>query len=220
MGAFYNEIPPEIQSSNWTHKDNDPIPGTTIHDIIPQDFLDRAVAIAQSVESKAFNMVQLSVQELVDCDTKYNEGCIGGNPVMSFPYIHKYGLVSSLDYAYDGMQHNKCKKERLGKPIVTSDSWGLLKEEDEAGMKFALRHLGPLSVGFNGGDKAFLTYSGGIFDSKKCSNHPNHAILITGYGENVKKNGEVVSVIKLLLTCYALHESIFSYMICVRFESI
>ena len=196
MNAFYNELPAEIlpTTTKWKRTDTK-IANTTIHNMVSPERLDHAVKTAQNVEAKVLQMVKLSVQELVDCDTKFNRGCVGGNPVMAFPYIHKHGLVSSSQYPYEGLQHRKCHMGDLKTPVATSDSWGILKAKDEAGMKFALRHLGPLSVGFNGGDKSFLTYSGGIYDSTKCSNFPNHAILITGYGEETTKHGEVVSEI-------------------------
>jgi C1A family cysteine protease len=51
-------------------------------------------------------------------------------------------------------------------------------------MELALRYIGPIAVGINGGDHSFLTYSGGIFDSLRCKQGANHALLIVGYGED------------------------------------
>ena len=115
-------------------------------DIVQQQQLNQAVQIAQILEGRAFNVAKLSVQELIDCDTKYDQGCIGGNPVMAFPYIKKYGLVSSIDYPYIGVDNRKCRKKNLMKPIVKTVAWGMLKARDEDNMEFALRHLGPISV--------------------------------------------------------------------------
>ncbi len=120
--------------------------------------LQQAIGVAQTIESKVFEVANLSSQELVDCDTKNDLGCIGGNPVMAFPYIHKYGLVSSKVYPYYGLQNRKCERSESDKPVATCDSWGVLKPKEEDKMESALRHLGPISVGFNGGDKSFLYY--------------------------------------------------------------
>lgn len=207
MDVFYNEMPPSIQtiSSSWKHNDT-LVAAKVIQSTIPPNQLNQAVHKAQQIESKAINLAKLSIQELIDCDTKHNQGCIGGNPVMAFPYIHKHGLVSSNDYPYDGVQNKKCLDDDLP-PIATTNSWGVLKAKDESTVEYALRHLGPISVGFNGGDKAFLLYSGGIFDSKLCSNHPNHAMLITGYGEEEDINGNTVSLHKFRTSMISLHSN-------------
>lgn len=192
MEVFYNEMPQIIQamSSSWKHNDT-AIARREIHNAVPLSKIHQAVQKAQRIENQAFNLAQLSIQELIDCDTKHNQGCIGGNPVMAFPYIHKHGLVSKYDYPYDGVQNKQCLKDSIA-PVATTDSWGVLREKDESAMEFAVRHLGPISCGFNGADKSFLSYSGGIYDSNVCTNHPNHAMLITGYGEEKDKDGNTV----------------------------
>ena len=52
-----------------------------------------AIQYAQYVERQAFRMLNLSIQELLDCDTAADQGCTGGNPLLSFFFIHRYGLV-------------------------------------------------------------------------------------------------------------------------------
>ena len=42
----------------------------------------------------------LSVQELIDCDTKNDQGCVGGNPAFAYPYIVGHGLASEARYPY------------------------------------------------------------------------------------------------------------------------
>lgn len=38
----------------------------------------------------------LSAQQLVDCDTAWDQGCIGGNPAFAYPYIIRHGLASEV----------------------------------------------------------------------------------------------------------------------------
>ena len=193
MDIFYSQLPPDLMSlsQKWSRNDTT-IATNEIHSRVPQNQLNIAVQNAQIIEKKAFNVSKLSIQELIDCDTRENQGCIGGNPVMAFPFIHKYGLVSNSQYPYEGKQNRHCEVDKL-KPIATTDSWGILRAKDESKMEFVLRHIGPISVGFNGSDKSFLNYKGGIYDSKLCRDHPNHAMLITGYGEERNQEGELVS---------------------------
>eukprot|EP01083_Nonionella_stella_P039084 106268_1 len=150
--------------------------------------LQYAILSAQHAESRAFDVTNLSIQELVDCDTKYDQGCIGGNPVMAFPYIHKWGLVSRDNYPYIGFKQ-KCHKQRRKNPIAYTQSWGLIKAKNEQFMKTMLRNFGPISVGINGSDKSFLHYKGGIYDNISCKMRPNHAMLIVGYGEEINEDG-------------------------------
>lgn len=54
------------------------------------------------IESETFEKLNLSIQELLDCDNSVDEGCIGGNPSLAFYFIHKHGLVPWKEYPYVG----------------------------------------------------------------------------------------------------------------------
>jgi KDEL-tailed cysteine endopeptidase len=205
MDVFYDHLSPEIASisSSWSRNDTS-IAKKTIQSKVSESSIKNAVQIAQIVEKKAFDRARLSIQELIDCDTKYNQGCIGGNPVMALNFIHKYGIVSSAEYPYTGIENEKCQRDEMDTPIASTNSWGILKSKDEDSMEFALRHIGPICVGFDGSENSFLAYSGGIYDSNKCSNHPNHAMLITGYGQELDKYGEIVSILFVICMCIYL----------------
>ncbi len=132
---------------------------------------------------EAFQSLNLSIQELLDCDIAADQGCTGGNPLLAFYFIHRYGLASWEDYPYTGSE-DTCKKQRVRKPVASVRSWGVISPNHEKHMELALRYIGPIAVGINGGDHSFLTYSGGIFDSLRCKQGANHALLIVGYGED------------------------------------
>ena len=76
--------------------------------------------------------------------------------------------------------------------MVFVDAWGLLTPKDEKNIERVLRHVGPVAVGINGSENSFLHYKSGIFDSKSCHSRLNHALLIVGYGEEIR-NGKFVS---------------------------
>lgn len=153
--------------------------------------VDQAVADAQVVERDAFQMLNLSVQELIDCDTAADQGCTGGNPLLAFYFIHRYGLTSWDTYPYTGHQ-DTCREELINHPVATVKSWGIISPNHENHMAMVLRYIGPIAVGINGASDSFLSYRGGIFDEPNCRQGANHALLITGYGEETNARGHLV----------------------------
>lgn len=163
----------------------------TLHDSTKDSFVrnDRAVWLAQMAEREAIAVADLSVQELVDCDTWADQGCTGGNPLLAFYFIHRYGLTSTSSYPYAGQQQ-VCQVDRVANPIASVQSWGILTSNHEDNMELVLRNIGPIAVGVNGADPTFLAYTGGIFDSNNCDQVANHALLIVGYGQETDKKEE------------------------------
>jgi Papain family cysteine protease len=141
-----------------------------------------AIQYAQTVERQSFQKLNLSIQELIDCDTAIDLGCTGGNPLLAFYFMHRYGVASAETYPYTASE-DTCQKKSANVPIATVKSWGILPPNSERHMELALRYIGPISVGFNGADPAFLSYTGGIFSNENCHHGSNHALLIVGYGE-------------------------------------
>lgn len=59
------------------------------------------------------DMIVLSEQELVDCDTTYNQGCNGGLMDYAFQFIIKNGGIDTEeDYPYNG-KDGKCDPYRV-----------------------------------------------------------------------------------------------------------
>ncbi|KAL9185737.1 hypothetical protein ACHAXT_003514 [Thalassiosira profunda] len=153
-----------------------------------------AVLAAQDIERRSIGTADLSVQELVDCDTRYDQGCAGGNPLLAFYFLHRFGVTSSDNYPYTGKM-GSCNYHKVDQPIATVESWGVLTPDHENNMEKVLRYIGPVAVGLIGADPAFLSYESGIYTSSKggkCEfGQADHAMLITGYGEEVSKDGKV-----------------------------
>jgi C1A family cysteine protease len=148
-----------------------------------------ASRFAQQVEQQALERLSLSIQELIDCDTARDLGCTGGNPLLAFDFIHRHGLASAVDYPYSGRE-SSCRKKSTHKPIATVQSWGILPPNSERHMELALRFIGPIAVGFNGGNSAFLSYTGGVFSQAECDHDSNHALLVVGYGQEEIKGDD------------------------------
>ena len=89
-----------------------------------------AVDLAQRVERKSIDAADLSVQELVDCDTRYDQGCAGGNPLLAFYFLHRFGVTSARNYPYTGKM-DTCKYRKVDEPVATVKSWGILTADHE-----------------------------------------------------------------------------------------
>ena len=116
---------------------------------------------------------------------------MGGNPLLAFYYIHQNGLVSWEDYQYQA-KAGTCLENATQTPVATVKSWGIIQSDHEKHMELSLRYIGPIAVGINGDNSEFLAYSGGIFDSPRCKQVANHALLIVGYGQEESPTGDIL----------------------------
>jgi len=126
------------------------------------------------------NLVSLSEQELVDCDTR-DSGCNGGLPENAYKTLLEIGgLESEEDYGYDG-EDEKCKFNRTR--VVARVSGGVEISKNETKMAQWLFKNGPISVGLNANAMQF--YMGGVSHPWKflCSSEGiDHGVLIVGFG--------------------------------------
>ena len=83
---------------------------------------------------------------IVDCDTSGDQGCTGGNPLLSFYFVHRYGLTTWDKYPYVGRQ-DECREHLIKQPVATVKSWGIISPNHEAHMELVLRHIGPIAAG-------------------------------------------------------------------------
>jgi len=104
------------------------------------------------------DLISLSEQELVDCDTSYNQGCNGGLMDYAFEFIIKNGGIDTeADYPYKAAD-GRCDQNRKNAKVVTIDSYEDVPENSEASLKKALAHQ-PISVAIEAGGRAFQLYS-------------------------------------------------------------
>lgn len=127
------------------------------------------------------DLVSLSEQELVDCDTT-NEGCDGGYMDYAFAWVvSNGGIDTESDYPYTGFD-GACDTSKEEKKVVTIDGYEDVDESDSALLCATVDQ--PISAGMDGSAIDFQLYTGGIYDGS-CSSDPNdidHAVLIVGYG--------------------------------------
>ncbi|OVA16492.1 Granulin [Macleaya cordata] len=127
------------------------------------------------------DLISLSEQELVDCDTSCN-GCGGGNMDYAFEWvINNGGIDTESGYPYTA-QDGTCNITKVETKVVTIDGYEDVAQEENALLCSVVNQ--PISVGIDGSALDFQLYTGGIYDGE-CSADPkdiDHAVLIVGYG--------------------------------------
>ncbi|WIA41578.1 hypothetical protein OEZ86_008942 [Tetradesmus obliquus] len=129
-------------------------------------------------------LVSLSEQELVDCDTKKDHGCGGGLMDFAFEYVTKErGIHAEQDYPYTATD-GECRRDELqlnARPVVTIDGYEDVPQYDEVALKKAVSKQ-PVSVAIEADQRSFQLYMGGVFDDEGCGEQLDHGVLAVGYG--------------------------------------
>lgn len=121
----------------------------------------------------------LSAQELIDCDTAFNRGCLGGNPLYAFEYTMVMGLTSLSDYPYREKVGTCLRKHLKSRAAIAG--FLRIQSSDQQALGQALLSA-PVAVGICGTDQSFVYYAGGILDTPQCCTVQNHALLVVGTG--------------------------------------
>ncbi|KAL5575223.1 hypothetical protein UlMin_016922 [Ulmus minor] len=126
------------------------------------------------------DLISLSEQELVDCDST-NEGCEGGYMDYAFEWvIDNGGIDTETDYSYTG-EDGTCNTTKEETKAVSIDGYQDVGESDSDLLCAVVQQ--PISVGIDGSAWDFQLYTGGIYDGD-CSDNPDdidHAVLVVGY---------------------------------------
>ncbi|XP_002977050.2 ervatamin-B [Selaginella moellendorffii] len=140
-----------------------------------------AFSAIASIESAHFlatkELVSLSEQQLIDCDT-VDQGCQGGFPEDAFKFVVENGGVTTEEaYPYTGFA-GSCNANK-NKVVEITGYKDVTKDSADALMKAVSKT--PVTVGICGSDQNFQNYRSGIL-SGHCSNSRDHAVLVIGYG--------------------------------------
>ncbi|KAI4336680.1 hypothetical protein L6164_015176 [Bauhinia variegata] len=126
------------------------------------------------------NLTSLSEQELIDCDTSYNNGCNGGLMDYAFEYIvANGGIHKEEDYPYM-MGEGTCEMRKDESEVVTISGYHDVPANNEPSLLKALSNQ-PLSVAIEASGRDFQFYSGGVFDGH-CGSELDHGVAAVGYG--------------------------------------
>ncbi|KAF6176171.1 hypothetical protein GIB67_023462 [Kingdonia uniflora] len=136
------------------------------------------------------DLISLSEQELVDCDTSYNEGCNGGLMDYAFEFIiNNGGIDTEDDYPYKA-RDGRCDVTRKNARVVTIDGYEDVPVNDEKALQKAVANQ-PIAVAIEAGGRAFQLYSSGIFTGK-CGTALDHGVAAVGYGTEGGKDYWIV----------------------------
>ncbi|KAJ0836494.1 putative chymopapain protein [Helianthus annuus] len=126
------------------------------------------------------NLTELSEQELIDCDTTFNNGCNGGLMDYAFAYIMRNGgLRKEEEYPYI-MSEGTCDDKKDVSEKVTISGYHDVPRNNEDSLLKALANQ-PISVAIEASGRDFQFYSGGVFDGH-CGTELDHGVAAVGYG--------------------------------------
>ncbi|PIA30343.1 hypothetical protein AQUCO_05600048v1 [Aquilegia coerulea] len=142
------------------------------------------VAVEGINQIKTKNLVSLSEQELIDCDTKENQGCNGGLMELAFEFIQQNGgLTTERVYPYKA-DDGTCDTNLMGNSnLVTIDGHENVPANDENALMKAVANQ-PVSVAIDAGGSDFQFYSEGVF-SGDCGTELDHGVAVVGYGTTI-----------------------------------
>jgi cathepsin L len=136
---------------------------------------------------------KFSVQQLVDCSLE-NFGCNGGTLDNAFNYIvDTKNIVYERKYPYMGVQqtcNTKIIADESNYPDLSSypSSWAYVSGESTEYLKYVLKIFGPVSIAIEVKNNLYF-YNSGVYDDYTCTKEGiNHAVLLVGYGYDMKIN--------------------------------
>jgi len=124
-------------------------------------------------------LTQLSMEQIVDCDTGgQDQGCNGGFPSSAYQYVQSAGGIdsyASYPYTAEGGQSGTCQ---FAASNVVTNVANQQSISGETGMYQQLSTAGPLSVCVDA--SSWQNYQGGVLT--QCTNNVDHCVQATGYG--------------------------------------
>ncbi|KAL5717916.1 hypothetical protein ACHQM5_010869 [Ranunculus cassubicifolius] len=132
---------------------------------------------------KTGDLVSLSEQELVDCDTSENQGCNGGLMELAFEFIKQNGgITTERNYPYKA-QDRSCDANKENSHIVSIDGHENVPPNDEDALLKAVANQ-PCSVAIDAEGTNFQFYSEGVMKGD-CGTELDHGVAIVGYGQTL-----------------------------------
>jgi len=144
-----------------------------------------AFSATENIESRwalAGNaLTELSMQQIVDCDTT-DSGCDGGWPYNAYAYVISAGGMDPLaDYPYTA-EDGTCAFNP-SEVVAKLSNWEYVTQsQDESAMVNYLVSNGPLSVCVDASSWSY--YTGGVYPASSCGTSIDHCVNAVGYNLN------------------------------------
>jgi hypothetical protein len=126
-------------------------------------------------------LLDLSVQELLDCDVM-NGACGGGEETFTFNYMIEKGISLEKDYEYKAKRGECPESKPSPSPVKV---YGFAGVKGPIQYKKVLDVHGPIIVEIKNPGKSFQFYDNGIFKDDACNGTENTvSVVLYGYGHD------------------------------------
>lgn len=144
-----------------------------------------AAAIEGQHARKTGRLVELSVQDLLDCcgEAYENSGCAGGLMDNAFRCTRDRGSIATADsYPYVA-KVGPCRFNNSTVGASVSGHMVVLPRDDEKMLQVAVATVGPISAAVYSKLPNFRFYSEGVYKDNFCGMFEvDHAVVVVGYG--------------------------------------
>jgi len=146
-------------------------------------------------------LIELSVQNLIDCST-LSKGCFGGTPAGALTGVVLAGGIQwEKSYPYEGSS-GVCRFH-IERQALSINLAHVIHHRDERVLMQFVAKYGPVAVLIDASSPSFKNYKSGIYFNKDCARNREalrHAMLIVGYGNDPDQGDYwiLVSALKLL----------------------
>jgi len=129
-------------------------------------------------------MVTVSEQQFVDCDTQHDMGCQGGNPVWAYQYASQNPIMRESAYPYIAKKNSYADKhcdDAMSEGVLTVTDFDYLQSKPASQFQAAIAKQ-PVAILVEADKQVFQLYRTGVLTSEECGTRVDHAVLAAGYG--------------------------------------
>jgi len=143
-----------------------------------------AFSATETIESyfalEGGQLTQLSMEQIVDCDTAgQDQGCGGGFPTGAYQYVQSAGGIdayANYPYSAGGGTASSCSFPQ-GSVVTNVANYNSISGEAGEYSQLSSNSGGPVSICVDA--SSWQNYQGGVLTS--CTNNVDHCVQLTGY---------------------------------------
>lgn len=141
-----------------------------------------AGAIEGAYAIETGELMSLSEEDLIQCNTATDSGCNGGLMDNAFQWVESNGIASEAAYPYTsgGGTTGSCRTSKELSPVVKISGFTDVTPDSPSALMSAVAQQ-PVSIAIEADKSVFQLYSGGVMDSTACGTNLDHGVLLVGY---------------------------------------